>query len=357
MLFLLILGAIALVVFMFLQQPVFGKEPSRADNDRVYFQNVEPTEVMLKEASAGKLLKEFLRSNPDRVPKSALSTAKTDLHGLPHHATSVVWMGHSSYFIQINRFRILVDPVLSGHASPVKIFGKAFPGTDVYLVDEIPDVDLLILTHDHYDHLDYKTIRAFHPRAKRIVTAQGVGAHLRYWKIPGEKITELRWWQSASVTPEVSITASPARHFSGRKFTRAKTLWASFVLQVGSLILFIGGDSGYDQQFKEIGKRLGPFDLAFLEAGQYGKFWPLIHMAPEETVQAAIDLQARVLMPVHWGKFALANHAWYEPIDRVTTAASRAGIACATPRIGEVFTLGGPLPRETWWHLSDRKVS
>jgi L-ascorbate metabolism protein UlaG (beta-lactamase superfamily) len=312
---------------------------------------------MVKEASVGKLLTEFIRKRADRVPKAALPTAKTDLYGLPDTTTSIVWLGHSSYFIQARNFRILVDPVLSGHASPIKIFGKAFPGTDIYTANEMPPVDLLIITHDHYDHLDYETIRLFHPRASHIVTAQGVGTHLRYWKIPAEKITELNWWQHTAINPDVNITATPARHFSGRKFTRATTLWASFVLQVGATRFFIGGDSGYDQQFKEIGDRLGPFDIAFLESGQYGRYWPLIHMTPEETVQAAIDLRTRVLMPVHWGKFALANHAWYDPINRVTNAAQVAGIACATPRIGQAFSLEASLPRDAWWRSYEKPNS
>jgi L-ascorbate metabolism protein UlaG (beta-lactamase superfamily) len=231
----------------------------------------------------------------------------------------------------------------------------------------MPEIDILLLTHDHYDHLDYHTILQLASKTKHICTSLGVGAHLEAWGIPVGKIIELDWWESDSFTTDgrpgagsaagtgsvkgngFTFTATPARHFSGRSFKRAGTLWSGFVLKTGGYSLFLGGDSGYGEHFKTIGDRFGPFDLAILESGQYGKNWPYIHMLPEQTVQAALDLRAAALLPVHWAKFTLALHPWNEPIRRVTVAAKEKGMPIATPLIGQPFPLKGPYPDAHWW--------
>ena len=262
----------------------------------------------------------------------------------------VVWFGHSSYFIKVNDLTILVDPVFSGHASPVSFYGRAFPGTDVYGVSDLPDVDVVVITHDHYDHLDYKTMRQLAPKARYFYTSLGVGSHLEYWGIEGSRITELDWGESASASGgAATLTAMPARHFSGRGLRRGQTLWSSFVLKTGGYCLFLGGDSGYGPHFKGIGDQYGPFDLAILECGQYNENWPDIHMTPEETVTAALDLGAKLLLPVHWGKFTLSLHPWDEPVRRIVKAAAIAGVPLTTPLIGEPVIVGGAFPREAWW--------
>mgnify|MGYP002653050535 CR=1 FL=1 len=215
----------------------------------------------------------------------------------------------------------------------------------------LPAIDLLVLTHDHYDHLDYTTIKALAPRVRRFCTALGVGAHLERWGIPAEKITEFDWWETQPVAEATTLTAVPARHFSGRSLQRGKTLWTAFVLKLHGYSLFLGGDSGYDDQFKKIGDQYGPFDLAILECGQYGRDWPNIHMFPEETAQAAQDLRAATLLPVHWGKFVLANHPWNEPIERLVKRATEQQLPLATPRIGEPVRLGATYPQTVWWRL------
>jgi L-ascorbate metabolism protein UlaG (beta-lactamase superfamily) len=353
--------------------PVFGKAPAGARLQRIlqsthykdnHFENAVPTTVTLPGVSIFKMLREMRHRPADAQPAHPLPSMHTDLRALPKDRATIVWFGHSSYLLQIHQATILVDPVFSGHASPVSWLGKAYPGTGVYTAAEMPEIDILLLTHDHYDHLDYTTIRQLIPKVKHYCTSLGVGAHLESWGIAPDKITELDWWESWS-TPvagdasagasgsgqggRMTFTATPARHFSGRSFKRAGTLWSSFVLKAADYSLFLGGDSGYEQHFKEIGKRFGPFDLAILECGQYGKNWPYIHMLPEQTVQAALDLGAAALMPVHWAKFTLALHSWDEPIRRVTIAAAEKGIPIATPMIGQPVVVGEAYPHARWW--------
>lgn len=337
--------------------PVFGKAPSGARLERIQqsanylkdqFQNAVPTEVTLKGVTLFKMLSDYRHRPLDTKPDHALPSVRTDLRALPSDLPAIVWFGHSSYLLKIKGVSILVDPVFSGNASPVSFFAKAFPGADVYGVDDLPEIDIVVLTHDHYDHLDYKTILQLAPTAKHFYTSLGVGAHLEYWGISPEKITELDWWETVT-TGGATLTATPSRHFSGRGTKRGGTLWSSFVLKIAGYTLFLGGDSGYEGHFKKVGDLYGPFDLAILEAGQYGKNWPYIHMLPEQTVMAAKDLRAKVLLPVHWAKFTLALHPWNEPIQRVVKAAAGSGLTLATPMIGEPVVLGGTLPQTSWW--------
>ena len=289
-------------------------------------------------------------SRPANVsPSAEIPNIRTDLRNLNDKNATLVWFGHSSYFLQVNGFKILVDPVFSGNASPFRFFGKAFPGADHYNAEDIPPLDLLIITHDHYDHLDYPSINKLHDKTEKIVTSLGVGAHLETWGVKSEKITELDWWESFEIAPEVKITATPSRHFSGRTFKRAQTLWSSFVLEIADHKIFIGGDSGYDGSFRKIGSKFGPFDLALLECGQYGKYWPQIHMFPEQTVKAGQDLQARKVVPVHWGKFVLSYHPWNEPIQRFTAAAGVAGLDYYVPKVGEALEINENKPQDPWW--------
>jgi len=315
------------------------------------FQNLSATST-LTQGSFWRTLFKFFNKPKNTVPPTALPSVKTDLKSLSEVNPVnplIVWFGHSSYFIHIDGMNILVDPVFSGHASPFSFSVKSFPGTDIYSVDDLPLIDMLILTHDHYDHLDYSTLPLLQPKVKAVYTALGVGAHLEYWGFPKEMITEFDWWDSKDIGEGVRLTAAPARHFSGRTFKRGQTLWSSFILKVANYNIYIGADSGYDTHFIDIGKRFGPFDIAFLETGQYNDDWPLIHMTPEEAVQAAIDLRARWMLPVHWGKFALAFHPWSEPAERVRKKAAALGVSVTTPRIGEPVVLNESYPNAEWW--------
>jgi L-ascorbate metabolism protein UlaG (beta-lactamase superfamily) len=357
-LMMVVLGVIG--IYLYLQSPVFGANPrgdrlKQIEQSPRYvhgsFQNAEPTEVMLPEASYLGMIRDMITKSKNTEPSAPLPSVATDLKKLTADTPAIVWFGHSSYLIKSRDISILVDPVFSGHASPVSFFGKAFAGADVYGVADMPAIDVLVLTHDHYDHLDYPTIQKIYPQVRIIITSLGVGAHLERWGVPAEKIYELDWWEEKSISDSVQLTATPARHFSGRGLSRGKTAWSSFVLTLHGYKLFLGGDSGYDGQFKVIGEKLGPFDLALLEAGQYGVNWPFIHMLPEQTVTASRDLQARVLMPVHWGKFALAFHAWDEPIQRVIEKALTDSVEVTTPHIGEVVWIGKHYPKKRWWEV------
>lgn len=302
---------------------------------------------MREGASLPGMIWEFMNKSRDTAPPAALPSVRTDLRSGAEPV--VVWFGHSSYFIKLAGLTVLVDPVFCGHASPFSFMTKAFPGTDVYGVDDLPEIDMVVITHDHYDHLDYKTMQRLATKGRHFYTSLGVGSHLEYWGIAASAITELDWWDEVAVGDGGVLTATPARHFSGRGFRRGRTLWSSFVLRVGGYTLFLGGDSGYGLHFKMIGDRFGPMDLAILECGQYGKDWPDIHMLPEKCVTAAGELRAKVLLPVHWGKFSLSLHPWDEPVRRVVAAARGKGLVLATPMIGEPVVLGGPLPQAAWW--------
>ena len=359
---LLILLALAILGYLFLQQATFGSDPAnnrltRIGQSKNYrdgsFQNLSPTDVMARGVSPIKMMRDYLNKSPDNTPKTPLPSVKTDLISLADTLPTLVWFGHSSYLIKANGLTILMDPVFSGNASPVSFFGKSFPGTDRYNVADMPAIDFLILSHDYYDHLDYKTITALIPKVKKFYTALGVGAHLEHWGVPADRITELDWWEGGQIAPGVTLTATPARHFSGRSLARGKTLWASYVLNLPDHTLFLGGDSGYDTHFRAIGDKYGPFDLAILECGQYNLDWPLIHMLPEEVVTAAQDLRAKTLLPVHWGKFALAYHAWNEPIQRVTKRAAEVKLTVTTPKIGEPVVIGAAsYPQAVWWETA-----
>lgn len=336
----------------------FGKLPSgerlaRVNQSPNYkngsFQNLSPTEVTLKGVGMGTMLKEFFNKPKTTVPPFLLPFIKTDLQNLLADTPTIVWFGHSSYLIKSKGVSILVDPVFSGNASPFKTFVKSFPGTNTYSVDDFGSIDILVITHDHYDHLDYNTIKAIAPKVKQFITSLGVGAHLEHWGIPAAKITELDWWENTTPLDAVELTATPARHFSGRGLKRGQSLWSSFVLKIHGHNLYLGGDSGYDTHFTEIGNQFGPFDLAILEAGQYGTHWPYIHMLPEETLQAATELNAKTMLPVHWAKFALALHEWDNPIKRIIASQEKYAGTITTPKIGEPILLHTHYPTTKWW--------
>lgn len=362
--FLLIIAAITVVIYAFMLQPKFGAKPSGERLERIKaspqysnaaFQNQSNTPQLTEGASFGSVLKEFLfEKKPRKKPSQPLPSVKTNLSALRKEDDVLVWMGHSSYFMQVDGKTMLVDPVLSGAASPLSFTTKSFEGADIYTTDDFPEIDFLFITHDHWDHLDYDTIKKLKPKIRTIITGLGTAAHLERWGFKKEMIIEKDWNERAVIADGFSITVTAARHFSGRTFTRNKAIWVSFVLQTPIHKIFIGGDSGYDEHFITIGKEHGPFDLAILECGQYDKSWKYIHMMPEETVQAAQDLNAKKLLAVHWGKFSLSNHPWNEPAERVYKAAAERNLNLLTPMIGEQVNINEEaqvfLP---WWKNID----
>ena len=338
----------------------FGKLPSGARLERIHrsahyregsFKNLAETPMLAEGTSYPKMLIEFFSKGINREPLHALPAVKTDLNHLANIEPAIIWFGHSSYLIRIHGLSILVDPVFSERPSPFQFIGKkGYPATFQYTVDDMPSViDLVIITHDHYDHLDYNTIKKLKSRVKRFYTSLGVGEHLEYWGIDKYKIVEFDWWEKQTLVHGFEIIATPARHFSGRLFKRNQSLWSSFILKTDGYSIFVGGDSGYDEAFKTIGEQYGPFDLALLECGQYDKQWPFIHMMPEQCPQACIDLKTKAFMPVHWGKFTLALHEWTDPIERATKKAKELNVPVVTPMIGEPVLLNSLPASKKWW--------
>ncbi|MDP2338456.1 MAG: MBL fold metallo-hydrolase [Bacteroidota bacterium] len=351
--------AFTIIIALFMQQSQFGKKPNYWRSSRVLqspnfrdsqFQNLNFTPVFAEDASKMDMIRDgIFKISKRKKPVSSLPSKMTNLLTLDPDENILVWFGHSSYFMQIDGKTILVDPVFSGSASPFSFMVKSFAGSDVYKADEMPEIDYLFITHDHWDHLDYKTVLKLKLKVGKIVTGLGTGSHLEHWGLDLQKIIELDWTESALLDSGFKVTATSGRHFTGRTFRRNQTLWVSFVLQTPTKKIFIGGDSGYDTHFAQIGNDYGPFDLALLECGQYNHSWKYIHMLPEETVQAAIDLKAKMFMPVHWAKFALSLHAWDESIERVTVEARRLNIPIVHPMIGESVKLGEFAPSYEWW--------
>lgn len=348
-----------LAVMIFMQQSTFGKP---ATGDRLWrihqspnfrdgqFQNLSFTPVFAEDVSKLEMIKNgIFKISKRKKPTLRVPSKKTNLLTLDPEKNILVWFGHSSYFMQIDGKKILVDPVFSGSASPFSFMVPSFAGSDVYTTEEMPAIDYLFITHDHWDHLDYKTVLKLEPKVGKVITGLGTGAHLEHWGFDPDKIIERDWNEQTVLDSGFVVTATPGRHFSGRNFKRNQSIWCSFVLQTPSKRIFIGGDSGYDTHFARIGAEHGPFDLALLECGQYNHSWKYIHMMPEETVQAAIDLKTKTIMPVHWAKFALSLHAWDEPIERVTKEASRQNVPLIHPMIGEEVDLNEFGPTTEWW--------
>ncbi len=358
---LIIIFTIGVGTFFFLNTERFGKHPSgdrllKIEQSPHYkngsFQNLNPTPTLTEGVSYGKVMYEFLFSAKPKTPTTTLPSVKTDLKTLNPDENVLIWMGHSSYFMQVDGKTVLVDPVFSGNASPLSFTTKAYKGTDIYTADDLPEIDFLFLSHDHWDHMDYNTLKQLKPKINKVITGLGNGAHLEYWGFDSDVILEGDWYDTFTFEDRFEVNVTPARHFSGRGFTSAKTLWASFVLKSPNTSIYIGGDSGYDMHFKAIGEKYGPFDLAILENGQYDLKWKYIHMLPGEQFKAAKDLKAKNILPVHSGKFTLANHDWDEPFKKINDYAEQSGIKVTTPMIGEQVNINDSLQQfKPWWNL------
>lgn len=354
----LLLGVAA--VFVFMRQAQFGKAPvgerlelmkQSANYRDGKFQNVHFTPMLTEGYSMTQATYEFLfKKFPRLKPTDTIPSVKTDLLKLPDDSNVLVWFGHSSYFIQLNGKRFLIDPVFSGNASPIPNSNKSFAGTDIYTAADMPDIDYLLITHDHYDHLDYETIMDLKSKVKTVICGLGVGSHFEHWGFDMRIVIEKDWNESIETTDSIAIHTATARHFSGRGFTRNNTLWLSFILQTPDMKIYLGGDSGYDTHFAEIGEKFGGFDLVILDNGQYNVAWQAIHMLPEEVLKATHDLKAKRLLPVHSSKFKLAQHPWDEPLIKITELNKTMNIPLVTPMIGELVNLNNEKQVFTqWW--------
>jgi len=280
-----------------------------------------------------------------------LPRKKVDLKHFMNTDTSqlnVTWLGHSSLMINIDGYKIVTDPVFE---KSVSFFGPSRYNGEIPMdVTQLPDIDVVIISHNHYDHLNKPSIEILSEKAKKFIVPLAVGAELEESGVPREKIIELDWWEEYKIDKNLTIVATPAQHFSGRGLTdRNETLWASWVVVAPKHKIYFSGDSGYFDGFKTIGDKYGPFDIAFLETGAYHEKWHHIHMFPEETVQASIDLKGKVLHPIHWATFNLSLHSWFDPMERLTRSADSLNVLAATPIVGETTVFDEYIPRDKWW--------
>ena len=284
------------------------------------------------------------------APSAALPSMKIDLAALPLEQDTVVWLGHSSYFVQVAGKRLLIDPVFSNYAAPLPGMVRAFDGTSPYTVEDLPEIDAVLITHDHYDHLDHATMEALEPKVRLVITGLGNGAHLRHWDYPPKKIREMNWHTSVDIAPGLRVRVLPAQHYSGRFMERNQSLWASYALETPQRRMYFSGDTGFGPHFAAIAQRFDSFDFVALDAGQYNAKWADIHMTPEEASRAAEILGARALLSGHAGRFTLARHAWDEPFERALAASQGKSYRLLTPRIGEPVRLGDVQPTfPHWW--------
>jgi L-ascorbate metabolism protein UlaG (beta-lactamase superfamily) len=338
----------------------FGAKPSKAElesyskasnwNGKI-FENLEKTNMEFSLSNLPKFLHKQFCKKIDREPSKPLPYLPFDkgIFESGNDAMQSIWYGHSVIYMRLNQKNILIDPMFGNDAAPIAPFKvKRFSDSTIDLIEKFPIIDLVLISHDHYDHLDYESILKLKDKTKCFYVALGVKRHLVSWGIDPAIITEFIWWEE-SLFENIKITFTPTRHFSGRGMTdRAKSLWGGWALKTENENIWFSGDSGYGTHFVEIGKRLGPFDFAFMECGQYNENWHQIHMYPEESVQAAMDAKVKNMMPVHWAGFALAQHSWQEPVERFIEKARAEKLNFITPKIGELFD-AKTTKSSRWW--------
>ncbi|MEI5908071.1 MBL fold metallo-hydrolase [Bacillus spongiae] len=355
------IGVMVLIILFIMTYPHFGKRPQKMKRKSFEtspnYQNGVFSYPMNKESTSFSSMMTILRDftitrTPNRKPKERLQMDQVDFSTeLKDHETSFTWFGHSALYIEMSRLRVLVDPMFGTSPTPFPQLSKSrYSGELPFEIEKLPEIDVVLLSHDHYDHLDYGTIKQIKNKVKKFVVPLGVGSHLERWGVSHEKIIELDWWEKVEVK-DITFRSAPARHFSGRNLhDRNHTLWCSWMMETKQEKFFFSGDGGYGPHFKEIGDRYGPFDLAFLECGQYDERWASVHMFPEQTVQASIDVKANQFVPIHWGAFTLALHSWSNPVERASKEAARLKVPIVTPKIGEKMVIGSShLPTDEWW--------
>ncbi|MEQ9167615.1 MAG: MBL fold metallo-hydrolase [Fulvivirga sp.] len=315
------------------------------------FHNLEETKLSISLYKIPALICKQIKGRKEREPKRPLPIIPFDKAAFltPSDKMKFIWYGHSVVLMRLNNQTILIDPMLGPDSSPIgPIKTRRYSDNTLDLIDQFPEIDLLMLTHDHYDHLDYASIMKLLPKTKKYFVGMGVKRHLVKWGVETDLITEFDWWNSA-VHEDISITYTPTRHFSGRGLTdRAKSLWGGWAFKTDNENIWFSGDSGYGAHFKDVGEKLGPFDFAFMECGQYNEEWHQIHMFPEETVQAAFDGKAKKCMPVHWAGFTLAPHKWTDPADRFVKEAESKQLPYMLPKLGQLMTYDIE-QKEHWW--------
>ncbi len=350
----LILLALLIVVYLLFVSyyPPFGGDVSDAlkseysksenyKNERFINQKDVPEDLGFWETI--KIARKFFFTEvPNGTPKQNIEVQRVDSIDIADYnrGTRLIWFGHSAFLLQIQGKNILLDPMFGDVPAPHPMLGrKRFTEQLPIEIEKLPQIDAIIISHDHYDHLDYESIKVLKDKVLMFYTPLAVGVHLKAWGIEKERIVELDWWQGVRFQ-ELEFICTPAQHFSGRKLNnRQSTLWSSWVIRSDKESIFFSGDSGYGPHFKEIGEKYGPFDFAMIECGQYNKLWPDIHMFPEETIRAGRDLGATAIMPIHWGAFQLALHSWTDPVERAGKQAQKLNAFMVTPEIGQTMNM------------------
>jgi L-ascorbate metabolism protein UlaG (beta-lactamase superfamily) len=357
----LLLICIGVVFFLYLKSaPQFGAMPHddhlaeiRTSSHYIddHFYNDPKVDTFFSPRSTVDLLVEYVHAGDEVTPQALLPTQRyiDSTIGGQLDGPFLTWFGHSTFLYEIGDTKILFDPMLGSHASPFPFGVKRYNYKIPFDATSIPDLDFVIVSHDHYDHLDYSTIISLQAKVKKFLVPLGVGAHLQRWGVPRERIEEFDWGD-VMIDDDIAVRAVQSQHYSGRTIgDRQKTLWAAWIIDAVDTKVFFGGDSGYFDGFKDHGRTYGPFDLTLLDSGQYHALWQKAHMTPEDSVQAHQDLRGDVYMPIHWSGFTLSVHPWTEPVERALEAAEKADVEIITPMIGERFHVTKDRPQVRWW--------
>ena len=315
------------------------------------FRNPIPTDNSFGPGKLWKTLKEYAgrqKRVPDQTPP-IVNLSKDSFATPPASGLRITWLGHSSVLMEIDGYVVLFDPVFSNRASPLPMIGpKRFHPVPIS-ISNLPDINAVVISHDHFDHLDYETIVQLEPKTSVFYLPLGVGAHLEYWKIPPGKIIQMDWWEERQMKGDLRLIACPARHFSGRYGFSDRTLWVSWVLIGPWHRIFFSGDTGIMPLFNKVGEQFGSFDATLIKIGAYGKTWHDIHVDPEEAVEVHRMVRGKLMIPIHWGTFNLSYHAWTEPVERLLIASENLGVNVAIPKPGQWVEPAKPPPVEQWW--------
>lgn len=342
--------------------PAFGGRPTKEQIEaykhfdnyvKGKFVNAVSTSFRLSSPDSPAALRDLSENDKERTPKDQIRINEIDWSMIKYKKDSLTWLGHSAFLISIDNKKILLDPMLGPSASPVSFVVKRYNYSEdmLSIIDDMPAIDAVLISHDHYDHLDYQSLVRLKSKVVHFFVPLGVGAHLIRWGVQEERITELNWWDEREYQG-LTLALTPSRHFSGRKgFDFSTTLWGGWAVLGKNTRLYYSGDGGYGPHFKEIGNKYGRFDITLMEGAQYDRRWPSSHMMPEQSVQAHLDAGGKNMILMHWGAFTLANHGWKEPIERALKEAKKIGVNLIAPEIGETVLLDSSLKINTsvWW--------
>nr|WP_082360789.1 MBL fold metallo-hydrolase [Bacillus sp. FJAT-28004] len=362
LIFISLIAVLVVIAYLVLQYyPAFGAGPSKARQQQLSrskqyaskkFINLIPTAMDTTTKEKLKLLVQFMKGNKMARPSKAVRIEPlSNVYDGEKQQPKLTWFGHSAALLQLDGKTLLLDPMFGKAPSPFPfIGGKRYSDKLPFEMEQLPMIDAVLISHDHYDHLDYGSIVKLKDKVKRFIVPLGVAPHLVKWGVDPSRVEEHDWWDEFTYEG-LQLACTPARHFSGRSLTdRDATLWCSWVIHGRETRVFFSGDSGYGPHFKEIGDKYGPFDLTLMECGQYDERWAAIHMMPEETVQAHLDVRGKIMIPIHWGAFTLALHDWTDPVERAVKAAKERNARISTPKIGEtVFLQADAYPSSAWW--------